>query len=279
MLSKLRARQAPKVTKGVALAKDEHEDDLGPYPRDVDDSPSQSSVLERALRNVTIVAVVSGLVNVALICFLIAVFPLKQVYPYLVTFNDKEQQVVQIEPLGIEAPAIDYVSEDNVRDYVNQRHSFTPVTSAMDAQWGPDSRLAARTLPALYEKFSTAMETERERMMSQGYTRRIKIDSVTKLTDNTWRVDFETEDSLGGNGGTLTADPSRQLAAGTLGSGNVGIDQNAALRADLTPAITTQKWVATMTIDYQPTTITYDKRLLNPLGFVVTDYSVTSRKD
>lgn len=277
MLGKLRARQASQDKKGVSVEKEENEDNLGPYPRDVNNSPSTSSVMDRALRNVTIVAVISGLVNVALICFLIAVFPLKQVYPYLVTFNGKDQQVVQIEPLAIEAPALSYVSEDNVRDYVNQRHSFTPITSAMDAQWGPDSRLASRTTQPLYERFSEAMEVERNRMMTQGYTRRINIQSVTKLTDNTWRVDFETQDSLGGNGGTLTADPTQALAGGTLGS--AGREENSVLRADLTPAITTQEWVATMTIDYQPTTITYDDRLLNPLGFVVTDYSVTSRRD
>lgn len=260
-----------------AVTLDKTEDDLGPYPRDVNNSPSRSSVLERALRNVTIVAVILGLTNVAMICFLIAVFPLKQVYPYLVKFDDQQQQVVQIEPLAIDAPAIDYVSEDNVRDYVNLRHSFTPISSAMDAQWGPDSRLASMTLPEVYERFSQAMVNERERMMTQGYTRNIDIQSVTKLTDTTWRVDFQTEDSLGGAGGTLTADPTRQLAAS--GAGNIGIDQNVVLRADLTPAITTQNWVATMTIDYMPQQVSYDNRLLNPLGFVVTDYSVTSRKD
>lgn len=252
-------------------------DDLGPYPADVDNSPTQQRVLERGLRNVTISLAVSAMMNVAMISFIIAIFPLKEVQPYLITFKEQGDQVVSIDPLAIDAPGIAYATEDNVRDYINQRHSFTPVSSAMIAQWGPESRLAARTLKPLYEKFEGAMKTEQTRMMTQGFTRRINIQTVNQIRPDTWQVLFETQDSLGGVGGTLTANPVRQQMAGEVSSGI--ITQEALLQGDLTPQIATQKWVATMTIDYQPQNTTYDKRLLNPLGFVVTDYSVTARRD
>lgn len=253
-------------------------DNLGPYPANVDDSPTQQRVLERGLRNVTIGLGISGMMNVAMISFIIAIFPLKEVQPYLITFKEQGNQVVSIDPLAIDAPGIAYATEDNVRDYINQRHGFTPVASAMDAQWGVDSKLAARTLPPLYEKFQGAMKTEQTRMMTQGFTRRINIETVNQIRPDTWQVLFETQDSLGGAGGTLTADPTRQQQA--AGAATPGlITQQALLQGDLTPQIATQKWVATMTIDYQPQNTTYDKRLLNPLGFVVTDYSVTARRD
>ena len=46
---------------------------------------------------------------------------------------------------------------------------------------------------------------------------------------------------------------------------------------DLVPQAATKNWLATMTITYEPQAVSYDKRLLNPLGFTVTDYSVVAR--
>ncbi len=246
-------------------------DDLGPFPADVNSEPTQQRVLERALRNVTIIAVVLGVINFAMVLLLIAVFPLKQVYPYLVTFRDKDQQVVAIEPLSTDAPGIQYATEDNVRDYVQQRHSFAPNNTRMDAQWGPDSRLAAMTTTEEFNQFTNSAALERTRLMTGGYTRQVEIESANMLRPDTWQVNFETIDSLGGSGGTLTANPQV-----TPGSGSIEDQQNL-LNADLTPQSVRKRWVATMTIEYQPQNVSYENRLLNPLGFTVTDYSVTAR--
>lgn len=244
-------------------------DDLGPYPTDVDNNPTQQRILERALRAVTIVSVVEGLIIVALICLIIAVLPLKQVYPYLVTFRDKEQQVVAIEPLAKDAPGIEYATEANVRDYVTQRHSFSPVNSHMDAQWGEDSRLAAMSDPEEYREFEQASQVERTRMMASGYSRQIRIESATMIRPDTWQVNFTSYDSLGGHNGTLTASTSQTMDSS---SGRQTI-----LEADLNPKATSRRWLATMTVDYRPDQVSYDQRLLNPLGFTITDYSVTGR--
>ena len=254
----------------VVIAKDG--DDLGPYPGDVDNEPTQQRILERALRNVSIATLVSGMMNIALVMALVSVFPLQKVQPYLVTFKNQDNQVVSIDPLATDAPGILYMTEDNVKDYVVQRHQFVPIASHMEAQWGKDSRLAARTERELYDKFEKASKLELEKMMTGGYTRRIEIESVNRLSEDTWQVNFKTHDSLGGKNGTLTADPSQVLAASRTN------DPNAVLNANLTPTETVQGWVATMRVEYTPTKVTYDKRLLNPLGFTITDYSVTARK-
>lgn len=244
-------------------------DDLGPYPSDVDNNPTQQRILERALRAITIVATVEGLIIVALVMMIIAIFPLKEVYPYLVTFKGNEQQVVSIEPIAVDAPGIEYATEANVRDYVVQRHAFKPVETAMDAQWGPESRLAAMTEKAEFKEFETASELEKARMMQSGFSREIKIESAAMIRPDTWQVAFTTYDSLGGHNGTLTADPTQSV--------DPAQGPTAIMTADLTPRSTPKRWLATMTIDYHPQNITYEKRLLNPLGFTVTDYSVTGR--
>lgn len=244
-------------------------DDLGPYPADVDNNPTQQRILERALRSVTIVATVEGLIIIALVWLIIAILPLKEVYPYLVTFRDEDQQVVAIEPIATDAPGIEYATESSVRDYVVQRHSFRPVQTHMEAQWGEGSRLSAMTEPQEFKEFTQAADIEKARMMQSGYSREIKIESATMIRPDTWQVAFTTYDSLGGNNGTLTANPSQSMDSST--------SKTDIMTADLTPKSNAKRWLATMTIDYQPQNITYDKRLLNPLGFTVTDYSVTGR--
>jgi type IV secretory pathway component VirB8 len=254
----------------IALRKDG--DDLGPYPGDVDNEPTQQRILERALRNVSIATLVSGMMNIALIMTLVTLFPLQKVQPYLVTFKDQNQQVVGIEPLAMNAPGILYMTEDNVRDYVVQRHRFVPIATQMEAQWGKDSRLAARTEKELYDKFAQSSKLELEKLMTGGYNREIKIETVNRLSEDTWQVGFKTFDSMGGKNGTLTGDPAQVLAK------NAVTDQRDLLQADLTPTVATQNWVATMRVEYKPSEVTYDKRLLNPLGFTITDYAVTARK-
>jgi type IV secretion system protein VirB8 len=246
-----------------------HGDDLGPYPADVDNAPTRQRILERALRAVTIVAVVEGLIVVALVCLLIAVFPLKEVYPYLVTFRDNQEQIVAIEPLAKDAPGIEYATELNVRDYVTQRHGFMPVNSHMDAQWGPESRLAAMTEAEEFKEFEQAATLERERMMASGFSRQIQIESATMIRPDTWQVSFTTFASLGGHNGTLTANPATTLDQST--------QRQDVMQANLDPTSKQRRWLATMTIDYRPDQVSYDRRLLNPLGFTVTDYSVTGR--
>ncbi len=245
-------------------------DDLGPYPTDVDNAPTRQRLLERALRAVTIVAIIEGLVVVALICFLIAIFPLKQVYPYLVTFRDNEEQIVAIEPISTDAPGIQYATEASVRDYVNQRHSFAPVNSRMDAQWGEDSRLATMTGDDEWKDFTTASALERTKLMSTGYSRQIRVESATMIRPDTWQVNFTSFDSLGGYNGTLSRNPA-------VVTGSKPETQNV-MDMDLSTQSNERHWLATMTVEYLPERVTYDQRLLNPLGFTVTDYSVTARK-
>lgn len=260
---------------------DDREDDLGPYPHNVDSNPTQQKILERALRMSTIGLGVSAAANVALVGLIIAILPLKEVYPYLVTFKDSDDQVVALEPIGSSAPGIKYATEASVRQYVKLRHTFSPIESFMDAQWGKGSQLAAMTDSGEFGEFERAAGNERTQMMSRGFSRSIDIESATMINPGTWQVAFKTTETLGGNSGTLTPEisgPPTSQSSNTLptnsgfGSGtqNVGV-------ISVAPARTTRTWLATMTVDYQPQRISYDSRLLNPLGFTVTDYSVIER--
>ncbi len=261
-----------KASAPVSIQKDERpDDDLGRFPAEVDNNPSKSRSHERALRAVSIVAIVSSMTTVALSMLLITLFPLRQVVPYLVTFKDKEQQTVNIEPISIDAPGIVYATEDAVRDYVTQRHSFVPIEATMKAQWGADSRLAARTTSQLYSKFADAAKNETQQMMTAGYARTVEVNSVQRINEDTWQVNFTTKDSLPTMGGTLTGDPQ----FGSQPSTGSGFGTPGNPTEPVVSQVNDQQWIATMRVEYQPQRVTYAQRLLNPLGFTVVDYSVS----
>lgn len=243
-------------------------DDIGPYPAVVDDNPSMTKVNERAIRMLTIALVIVSFVAIGLMSLIVAIFPLKQVYPYLVTFKEQDNQVVAIEPLSRDAPGIQFATEASIRDYVTLRHSFYPIATKMDAQWGPGSRLAVMTAEGEYSDFSKNAVADRERMTSQNLTREITIESVTMIQPDTWQVAFRTEDSAAVNNGGLTT---------SLEKSNSEVIGKDVVTTDLNPRINEKKWLATLNIDYTPQNVNFENRLLNPLGFTVLDYSVTAR--
>lgn len=256
-----------KKSKAPEPVSTEREDDLGPFPADVDDSPTRQRVVERALRMTTIGLAVSAVSNVAFVSLIIAMFPLKEISPYIMTVKEKDDQIVALEPLATGAPGIQYATEANVRQYVKLRHGFTPVNSIMDARWGSGSQLSVMTTEAEFAEFSQSASAERLRLMELGMNRDIRIESATMIRPDTWQVNFVTNESRGGAGGTLSS--------GALADSDA-TPEELAITASSIPT-NTRRWLATMTINYEPQRVSYDQRLLNPLGFTVTDYSVTER--
>lgn len=260
-------------------------DDLGKFPAEVDSNPSQSRSQERALRAVSIVAIVSAMMNIALIMLVITLFPLQKVFPYLVTFKNQDNQVVNIEPLDITQPSLVFATEDNVREYVSLRHTFIPNKELMEARLGAGSKLYARTSQELYRAFASPTVDESKRMLAAGIKRDVEINNVQRLPQSggageTWQVNFTTRDSVPTVGGTLSggtlSNPTPQ--AERLAGFGVQPGEASGVVPTVAPAVTEQTWIATLRVNYEPKRITYDQRLINPLGFTVTDYSVSATK-
>ncbi|MFZ3481919.1 type IV secretion system protein [Sphingomonas sp. 3-13AW] len=240
-------------------------DDLGEYPENVSDQPSYVRAIERTLRSVTLVAVISGLMNVALIMLMITIFPLQKVVPYMVTFKGQESQVVRIEAFEADAQSMRFATEDSVRQYVSLRHKVTPDFAVMNQQWGPKSRIAAQTALPAYQAFRKAADDELKQLVSQNYSREVQINTVNLLPGGTWQVSFTTVDH---SSGQVLPAPS---------TGGFGVNASAAQSGIVQAGESRQEWVATMRVAFQPQRVQFNDRLLNPLGFTVTDYSVTRR--
>lgn len=73
--------------------------------------------------------------------------------------------------------------------------------------------------------------------------RTVSVRRVSKIADGYWQVEFVTQDFAGG-----------------------------------VKLVAEKKWVASLTVGYAPREVSWEDRYMNPLGFIVTDYSVAAEE-
>src|SRR3546814_5294788 len=93
--------------------------------------------------------------------------------------------------------------------------------------------------PESYENFMRTAKPEWDRLRASGMSRKVRIDSVRKIGEKTWQVEFMTTDSADAT--TFT-----EQAAGS-----------------------SQAWVSTYEVDFASMNVTYADRLNNPFGMIV----------
>lgn len=225
-----------------------HRDRIGAYPKDVDlPTLSERRYLWTA-RAMAVALTVSLLANTALGFGIAALLPLVRVMPVLIGFHEPSNQVVTLEPLDLEARGLDYMTEFLIRQYVTVRNSVVNDEQEMTRRWGVEnSTMRLMSTDDAYNQFAQETKIAYDRLVQEKFTRSVEILSVSKIAENYWQAEFQTRD--------------HSLLAG--------------LSADQDP---TGLWVASMRIEFHPQRISFDNRLVNPLGFTVTAYSVTAKK-
>ncbi len=194
-------------------------------------------------RAFAIVTAISLCCNIVLILAIFQVMPLFRVEPFLLSFQDKDEQVFNIVPLrNLEDEKA--VTEVFVRQYVLLRSSFTSNIPEMEARWMPGGPIQEMSSPAVYEDFQkrTAIRAL-EIIRTKGLTRAVKIISVNELTRGLWQVEYETRDMYPDS---------------------------------VKPQV--NYWTASLRITYRGKTVKSGERLKNPVGFTVDRYSLTYNK-
>ncbi len=194
-------------------------------------------------RAFAVITAVSICCNIILLLAIFQTIPLFRVEPFLVTFQNKNDQVYNIRPLkNMESER--GVTEVFVRQYVLLRSSFTSNIGEMEARWMPGGPVQEMSSPAVYEDFrkKTAIRAL-DIIKNKGLTRSVKIISANELTSGLWQVEYETTDMY----------PNSNQ-----------------------PEI--NYWTAALKIRYRGKTVKYAERLKNPVGFTVERYSLTFNK-
>lgn len=190
-------------------------------------------------RAFTVVFVVSLCANLILIIAIMNMIPLNRVEPFMLTFQDKTEQIVNVEPI-LNIADDNAVTESYVRQYVVQRNALTSDIDAMTMRWGPDGPIRYMSSDIVYQDFVNQTRNALEQVQTHGFTREVDIISVNRLSKDLWQAEIETRDMMHGSAEPLIS-----------------------------------RWTILMKIGYflNPR-VKYSLRLKNPIGFTVREYSM-----
>ncbi len=194
-------------------------------------------------RAFAIITAISLCCNIVLLLAITQVLPLYRVEPFLLTFQNKEEQVYNIKQIeGMEDE--NAITEVFVREYVLLRSTFERDVPEMESRWMPGSMLQDMSSQAVYDDFlKNTAKPALEIIQKRNLERKVRILTVNELGRGLWQVEYETQDMY----------PESK-----------------------SPDI--NYWTASLRIAYRPKTVKYGERLKNPVGFTVLQYSLTYNK-
>lgn len=195
-------------------------------------------------RAFAVITALSLCCNLILILAIFQVIPLYRVEPFLLTFQNRSEQVYNIQPVTNELRNRKAVTEVFVREYVLLRSTFTSDVAEVEARWMPGGPVQEMSTNRVYQDFLDNVAKKAVGIIkNQGMVRDVKILSVNELTEGVWQVEYETK--------------------------------------DMYPDSATPKvgyWTASLNVGYRRKTVKYGDRLKNPVGFTVTNYALSRNK-
>lgn len=214
--------------------------------RDVEDVIVVNASEKRYLwtaRAFAVIVAISLCCNFVLILAIAQILPIYRIEPFLLTFENKEEQVYHIQPLqNMESRKA--ITEVFVREYVLLRSAYTDDIPEMESRWMPGGPLQEMSSPTVYQAF---VEKTAKRVFNvireKGLVRLVHILTVNEISRGQWQVEYETRDMY---------------------------PDSAAPQVEY--------WTASLMVTYRQKTVKYGERLSNPIGFTVTRYNLKHNK-
>ena len=195
-------------------------------------------------RAFAIVTALSICCNIVLILAIYQVLPLYRVEPFLLTFQNRAEQVYNIQPIKGGLRNQRAITEVFVREYVLLRSAFERNIPEMEARWMPGGTIQEMSAANVYQDFlDNTAQKALNIIRTRGLVREVKILSVNELSNGIWQVEYETRDMY----------PDSEK-----------------------PEL--NYWTASLNVGYRKKTVKYGDRLKNPIGFTVYNYSLSYNK-
>ena len=194
-------------------------------------------------RAFAIIFAVSLCCNLILIIAITQLLPLYRIEPFILTFENKEDQVYDIRPIANMDDRKE-ITEVFVREYVLMRSAFSNNVREMESRWMPGGPIEEMSSSAVYQAFVDKVANEAlKRIKQEGMLRTVRIMTVNELSRGLWQVEYETRDML-----SSSAAPDIKY------------------------------WTASLKVVYRKKKVKYGERLNNPIGFTVVRYSLSRNK-
>lgn len=193
-------------------------------------------------RAFAVIVAISLCCNLVLILAIAQILPIYRIEPFLLTFENKEEQVYDIQPLK-NMQDRKAITEVFVREYVLLRSSLTSDIPEMESRWMPGGPIQEMSSSAVYQAFVDKTAKRGLEAIKQGLTRQIHIMTINEISGGRWQVEYESFD--------MTPDSAAPEVA---------------------------YWTATLRVGYRKKNVKYGERLNNPVGFTVVQYNLQRNK-
>lgn len=195
-------------------------------------------------RAFAIITAISLCCNIVLLLAINQVLPLYRIEPFLLSFQSKQEQVYNVQPVRGNLAEEKAITEVFVREYVLLRSSFDLDIPEMEARWMPGGPIQEMSSSAVYSEF---LEKTAKKALTiirtKSMIRNVRILTVNELGSGLWQVEYETQDMY---------------------------PDSAAPEVNY--------WTASLRVTYRRKRVKYGERLKNPVGFTVVRYSLSYNK-
>lgn len=191
-------------------------------------------------RAFAVITAISLCCNIVLIIAISQVMPLFRVEPFLLTFQNKNEQIYDIQPINNNMEDEKGISEAFVRQYLLLRSSFSNDVPEMEARWLPGGDVQEMSASTVYADFLKSFANPALNLIrTRQLTREVRILSVIEMSRGVWQIEYETRDMF----------PNSTRPEVNF-------------------------WTADIRIGYRKKSVKYGERLKNPIGFTVTRYNL-----
>ena len=220
----------------------ESPDQLGFFPERVHVEASPERRYLWTSRFLVILSVLSICFNIMLVSTIYILLPQISVFPRFFRINDYFHQVELVQKDEIEYWVSDLITEKYIDEYINLRYTISGNVQEMNNRWKPGSAFYWYSAPNIYEEFIAAdKELYINKAKNEKLKRYVEVEWIKPLYNGLWQTQFKMYDFL----------PSSEK-----------------------PKIT--YWRATIGLFYTRLEfVDKNKRLLNPYGFIVSDFSLS----
>lgn len=220
-------------------------DNVGPYLKMHDGPHATKKRSDLAQRLYIMIIGITLTLNVIQAIAILQLLPLYRVVPYFVTFSDKAEQVVRVEPPTGNLSSLEILTESNIREYVTLRNTISNDPQRTIDIWG--GKIKIMSTSDVYNDFLNETKPIYDSLMERKFTRSVKITAVLRTGQSSYQVEFEVTDRRSGE--PLTSAKEEKIA-----------------------------FIANLRVANIPQNISYQNRFLNPLGFTVGAYSVATKR-
>ncbi len=218
---------------------------LGPLHTNHDTPYNHNAAHAVTIRILLIIAGVSMSLNIILGVLMTELMPLHTVEPFLVTFSDHADQMVEIDPPTANISSMSIIANQEIKDYIQNRYTVTADVDETVDRWNTHVRLFSS--PKVYDAFQEEVADVKDLISSEQFTRQVNIINILNTEPGLYDVDFDTYEHMGANGLSGAQDQ-------------------------------THHYTASIRIVMEPRQVPRSMLDLNPFGFLVVAYTVSPRQ-